>query len=115
MVLVVAFVSALILVAYNYTVEEKVTKEQQLMSELKVLRSGLKLFTVVENRKPKDLIELCSARFTFLGDGRNQGFVELGMIEIDDKGRLIDPYGNSFAYDEKTLWVASTTPGFKDW
>ena len=113
--LLAIFISVFAFLLNNFVMERKILRQQKLMGELLILRGGVRLFSEVNERGPRDLTELCVSKFRLTGASRNTPYVDIRLVDINDQGKILDPFGNPFSYNPQTMWVASTTPGFKSW
>ena len=87
---------------------KKATREQAMIYELKQLRSAVQIYTMASKIRPPDLKTALDAKFGF-GPG-----VQWTMKRNNDQ-QPVDPFGNAYAYDTSTGWVASTSPGYEKW
>ncbi len=112
-ILVIVFVSIFAFLFNGYILERRVFKERALLYELSLLRQGVDLYLIMEKRKPSSLLELAVTTYAIPGEKVNQRFVE--RVNINDKGQIIDPYGNPYVYDPVYGWISSSTAGYKNW
>ncbi|MFA5811765.1 MAG: hypothetical protein WC956_05485 [bacterium] len=112
-ILVVVVVVALTLVmgASLYAGRAKVEKTSLLLSELGMLRSSLMTYRLVNHRNAQDLFQLANEKYE--ADGAEKPYIE--RLPMNDKGAVVDPFGNPYAYDPNSGWVSSSTPGFERW
>lgn len=102
-----------ILVAIGFSVTNlyfsyRVIQEETLIFQLKQLRTGVQIALKLEGRLPKSLANVVDMPF------RVGARVEW-KIKRDVTGKLLDPFGNPFAYDSVTGWVSSPTAGYESW
>ena len=107
-IVVVAF-----LVGANIYYQRQGDKQKALYYELQMLRGGINLFKVVEERNPGNLAELAHGTYKFPGDKETKKF--LYNVPFDKGGILVDPFGNQFMYDNETGWIRSSTRGYEMW
>lgn len=112
-ILVIVFVSIFAFLFNGYILERRVFRERALLYELSLLRQGVDLYLIMEKKKPSDLIDLAITTYAIPGEKVNQRFVE--RVNVNDKGQVIDPYGNPYTYDQVHGWVSSSTPGYRNW
>lgn len=113
-VVIVAIVLVVaMLVGANIYFQRQESRQKALYYELQMIRSGINLFKVVENRNPKNLAELARDVYQFPGDKETRKY--LTNVPFNDKGELVDPFGNGFIYDYKTGWIRSSTSGYEMW
>jgi len=110
---VVAIVVGLtvVLAAGLYSGRKKEQKSNLLVQELGMLRSGVTLYRTVHHENATSLEELAAKEYE-VGDAKRPYIEQLPMSK---DGRIVDPFGNPYAYDPKTGWVSSTTEGFERW
>ncbi|MFA4873907.1 MAG: hypothetical protein WC956_02025 [bacterium] len=111
--LLFVFVAILVFMVNSYTRQQRLEKERSMIYELTLLRQGVATFNIVEKRLPKSLIELATAVFKLPGEGVNHRFVE--RVNVNDQGKIIDPFNNPFAYNESKGWISSTTKNYEIW
>lgn len=114
-ILIVVFAATFVFLLDGFMLEKSVARQKQLAGELRMLRNGVALYTVLEHKKPDNLVELCRSKYVFPGDSTRQGFVDLTTIRANEKGEILDPFGNSYSYDKERLWVASSTQKYSSW
>ncbi len=110
-VIAVVVVLAVILGAGLYSGRMKVQKSNLLVQELASLRSSLTLYKTLNRENAPSLKVLASSEYEV--GGTTRPFIE--RLPISEDGDVIDPFGNPYAYDQKTGWVSSATPGFERW
>ena len=114
-ILIVVFVVTFAFLLNGFLQERNVAKQKQLSLELRMLRNGIALYTVMEQKKPDNLVKLCRSKYLLPGDSKKQGFIDLASIRVNEKGEIIDPFGNPYSYDKEKPWVASTTKEYSLW
>lgn len=110
---VIVFVGMLAFILNSYVLEQKAYKQRALYYQLMLLRQGVNLFTIMEKRFPASLVELGAGSFKIEGNGVTHRYVDHFPITPD--GKVVDPFGNAYKYDQKLGWVMSTTPGYEFW
>lgn len=110
-VIAVVIISAAISIGI-YSARSTMNKGKQLMMELSALRSGITHFIVVNHSKPPSLDALVTGTYD-AGNGERQHFVD--RVYRNDRGMIIDPFGNEYSYDPETGWVRSTTDDYEKW
>lgn len=113
-VLVVVMAVGVALAAYVFTERGKVDKEREMIGELGALRAGVTLYSTVNRVPPKSLNALTSKTYE-AGDGSRLPYVVGLSAERAADGKVLDPFGNAYAYDAKRAWVYSSTKGYRDW
>ena len=99
------------LAAALYAGRAKVRKGHLLVQELSMLRNGIQIYQLVNRKNPSSLAELVEGTYESESEPRRY----VGPLPTDSAGRLIDPFGNPYAYDPQTAWVSSKTEGFERW
>jgi Tfp pilus assembly protein PilE len=91
-------------------------KEAMLQIGLFNLRQGVELYHAVQGRYPETLETLIRKKYAiaFRKDTFFSGEY-LSAMAVDREGRLIDPFGSRYRYDDKTGVVASGTIGYEGW
>lgn len=107
MVIGLAVVIAVGMTAVSIQSARKSEKEQQLIFQLKQLRSAVQIYAKIRGNKPPDLSTAMEAKYKF-------GQPIQWKMERDAKGNPIDPFGNRYRYGP-TGWVQSSTPGYETW
>ena len=98
-------------------------RESAIKAELVNIRSSITLFKALNNRNPKSLNELIEKKVLLpgrTGSGRysNSLFLDKSYLlhnAIDEKGNVLDPFGNIFVYDPIGGEVKSSTKGYETW
>jgi hypothetical protein len=88
-----------------------VEKNNLLINEVGMLRSALLQYKILNHRNPETLKQLTTDAYTI--DGKSHPFLE--KLSMNQEGKAVDPFGHIYAYDAKSGWVASTTPGCERW
>lgn len=107
-VLVVGF-----LVGANIYYQRLDAKQKALYYELQMIRGGINLFKIVQERNPRNLTELAQGVYKFPGEMETKKY--LTNVPFGKDGEMIDPFGNPFFYDYKTAWLRSSTSGYEMW
>lgn len=91
------------------------TRETALTSELNNMRLAISLYLYLNKKYPDNLEMLVNKDYT-IGDRRRTLLkgVFLKSLKFDTEGRLKDPFGNIYLYNNKTGVVKSQTQGYKD-
>jgi hypothetical protein len=106
---VVAF--TVVMGAGIYAKRVKLQKSELLIQELAMLRSSLAIYKILNHQNAESLAELAQGEYDV--DGAWRPYVDK-LPPVED-GDVLDPFGSPYAYDKKTGWVLSTTPGFESW
>jgi len=89
------------------------TKEAALAQELKIIRQGIYSYVLKYKIYPKDLKEMQDKKIIeFEGKVKNQKYFK--NPKIDEKGNLLDPFGNPYIYNNKTGEIKSGTDKYRD-
>lgn len=102
-----------LLVGANIYYQQEEEKQKSLYYELQMIRGGINLFKIVEQRNPTNLVELGRGVYKFPGDMETKKY--LTNVPFNGSGEMVDPFGNEFFYDFKTGWVRSATSGYEMW
>ncbi len=97
-------------------------QKSALKTELANMRTGISLYKLLNGRNPESLNELAAKRIVLparLGAGPYTGsiFNEKYLMPnaVDEKGNVLDAFGNPFAYDPMKGEVKATTKGYENW
>ena len=101
------------LVGSNVYYQQRAGKQRVMFYQLQILRSAINLFKVVNKAAPHSLVELAVGYYKFPGEGLTKRYIE--NPPIDEKGRVVDPFGNPYYYDSKTGWIRCATQGYEFW
>lgn len=104
-------VLALVMSATLYAGRAKVQKGGMLMVELETFRNAIQAYRLANGENPPSLVDLAKAKIGDEGEARPY----LDPPPALEGGRAIDPYGNPYAYDSKSGWISSSTPGYERW
>ncbi len=112
-ILICIFVILLAFLGMLLSKERRISREQNLYHELFSMRQGINLFQMTIKRHPVNLIELLTEVYEMPGDTAKYRYVD--KIKYDALGRIIDPFGNPYEYDQTKGWVKSTTEPYTGW
>jgi Tfp pilus assembly protein PilE len=97
-------------------------RESAVKAELANIRTSIALFKLLNNRNPKSLAELIEKNVMLparIGSDQYSGsfFKQkyLTVNVVDEKGNILDAYGNYFCYDPVRGEVRSSTKGCDIW
>jgi type II secretory pathway pseudopilin PulG len=110
-VVIIVVTLSVLLAAGLYAGRMKIQKSNLLIQELSMLRSSLMLFKTVNHENAQNLKTLVDSEYEAGGEQR----AYLDDLPLSAAGDVIDPFGNPYAYDRKTGWVSSSSPGFERW
>ncbi len=97
-------------------------RETALKAELANIRTSIQLFRILNKRQPASLRELMEKKI--LMPARNGGDPYTGSLfneqyllpnSVDDRGHVLDAFGNPYLYDSLNGIVRSPTQGYEDW
>lgn len=111
---VVAAIVAVGVMAATIRFEVRMAKQKTLFYQLQALRTSVNLFKSIVERNPASFGELVEGEFSFPGEGFRRRYVE-EVPDRDDKGDLVDPFGNPYVYNPGTGWLRSSTWGYELW
>ena len=93
-----------------------------LRSELANIRSSIKLFKMLNGRNPRSLTELIDKEIMLparIGSDRYSSSIfdrkYLVPNAVDQKGHILDAFGNRFQYNPVNAEVKASTKGYEDW
>lgn len=86
----------------------KSEKEQELIFELKQLRTGIRLYIVTHQEKPVNLGVILADKSKPLDKIK-------WTAEQNNNGEFIDPFGSPYEYNAEKAWVRSTTEAYSSW
>lgn len=99
---------------YNVaTKRESLQKTQLLQNELSQLRTAVTIYKTLNKANPPNLNVLTMERFNFAGTDQTMPYVS--NVRVNPDGHVLDPFGQPYAYDAQSGWVASVTDGFQNW
>lgn len=111
LVTIVAAVSVAIAVGI-FARRASIVSGRAMIDELFVMRSGVLLYRSVNGACPPVLGVLDTEPYPDVG---GKGVQYAQRLHRDEKGHVIDPFGNPYSYDSATGWVKSTTKGYERW
>ena len=91
-------------------------RETALKSGLLNIRMAVRVYKMVNNRYPDDLLQLVNKRY-LIEVRKDTIFTQeyLRSLAVDGEGYPLDPYDNRYRYDPVSGYVASTTEGYENW
>lgn len=95
-----------------YVGRSRISKEKTMMGELLNMRTAITLYKIINKKSPDDIIDLVEKEFSF-GGGASLKYIQ--SLPLMPDGRIIDPFGNEYLYDNGKSWVGSSTDGYKSW
>jgi Tfp pilus assembly protein PilE len=96
-------------------------QESALRTELTNIRTSIRLFIMLNGRKPASLKEMMEKKVMLparIGGGYTGSiFKESYLMKnaVDADGNKVDAYGNAFLYDSMRGEVRSSTKGYENW
>ncbi|MFH1829268.1 MAG: hypothetical protein ABH871_00630 [Pseudomonadota bacterium] len=112
-ILLFVFITIFAFMIHGYFLEQTRYREKALHYELVLLRQAISTFDIIEKRKPISLVELALMTFQLPGDKIGKRYID--RIIINDRGEIIDPFGNPYIYNEENGWVSSSSEDYKQW
>ncbi len=110
-IVAVVVVVALLIGSGLYAGRQNIQKSGILVQELSMMRSSIALYKMLNKNNPATLEELTTA--TYDSDGTKKTFLE--KLPETKSEKVVDPFGNAYAYDPKSGWVKSTSPDYEKW
>jgi competence protein ComGC len=117
--LVIIIISALamfLLAKYEKNVTE--ARKTALKTELGNIRQTITFFRITRGRIPLSLNELLETKVIFPHADMSEKIFRNSYLEhmaMDEKKRLLDPFGMPYFYDAGTGYVRSTCKEFESW
>jgi Tfp pilus assembly protein PilE len=100
----------------------RAAQESAVKAELANIRSSIELFRILNKRNPASLGELIEKKVMLPGriggDEYSKSFYDqqyLMAYALDQKGNILDAFGNPFLYDPVRGEVRTTTRGYENW
>lgn len=100
----------------------KEARESAVKAELCNIRTSINLFRILNKRNPMSLNELIEKKVMLPGriggDDYSKSFYDQKYLlahSVDDKGHVLDAFGNPFLYDPVRGEVRATTRGYENW
>jgi competence protein ComGC len=98
-------------------------QESAIKAELVNIRSSINLFKMLNSRYPRSLNELIEKKVMLPGRIGSEPYNDPLFLKktyliphaIDEKGNVLDPFGNTFVYDPIGGEVKSSTKGYETW
>ena len=111
---VISILIGVVIPRYLGMVQE--ARESALRSALTSIRMAVKVYEMVNNRYPEDILQLVNKRY-LLKVREDTFFTQeyLRSISVDGEGYPLDPFGNRFRYDQGSGYVTSNTQGYEEW
>jgi competence protein ComGC len=104
---------------------QRVAREAQetaIRAELANIRTGIRLFRIVNDRNPRSLHELIEKDVMLPARIGTDLYSEsifkqkyLMANAVDAKGNILDAFGNTFQYDSVSGRVRTATKGYEEW
>lgn len=83
---------------------------KSLILQLRHLRTGVALYLMMNKKNPASFADLNSLQL----DERISSNLDFELYPTDDKGNILDSFGNSLVMDPNTGWIKTTTNGFEN-
>ncbi|MBI4366609.1 MAG: hypothetical protein HY543_07310 [Deltaproteobacteria bacterium] len=88
-------------------------KAEVLMQDLSQLRSAIALYKTVKQQNPPSLAVLLSETYQFGNEAPRHYVTNLALAA--EGNRLLDPFGQAYAYDPHVGWIRSVSKGYEQW
>lgn len=111
-IIVAVVVLGVVMSAALYAGRSKAIKSNMLVEELSMIRSAIITYRVYNRSNPHSIEGLLAEGYDS-GEGGMRPYLSLSVERKG--GRIIDPFGNAYAYDPVIGWVSSTTTGYERW
>lgn len=103
-----------IVVAFGiYTKRDTTRKARLLISELSEVRSAVATYKMLNRANPPSLETLTRLSYAFEPNSPARPYLK--DVKAAKDGKVLDPFGNTYAYDAKTGWTKSATKGYENW
>lgn len=112
-VIVVVLVAAIVVAFGIYSKRDEVRKGKILLSELDSIRSSVTMYKTLNKANPPSLEALAKLNYSFDVGEAGKPYIEKAKYGKD--GKMIDPFGNPYKYDNQTGWVASSSKNYDKW
>lgn len=109
---IVAFLTVAIMAA-SLHFERQLSNQKAMFYQLQAIRTSVNLYKAINRRNPENLGILVMDVYSFPGEEETRKYLH-GM-SANEKGELLDPFGNPYSYDYVSGWVRSSTPGYEYW
>lgn len=96
-----------------YNKRTAVKRADLLQNQLSQLRTAVTIYKTLNKTNPPNMAVLANETFHFEGSDKAQPYIT--NMEIDANGHIIDPFGNTYHYDVRSGWIASSTEGYQNW
>ena len=112
-IIAVVLVAAIVVAFGIYTKRDNLSKSKMLISDLENIRSAVQMYKTMNKANPPSLTALTKLNYSFEPGQAGKPYLE--SKALNEKGNIVDPFGNPYKYDSKTGWVVSETKGFEKW
>lgn len=112
-IIAVVLVASIAVVFGIYTKRDSVAKGKVMLAELANIRSAITTYKTLNKANPPSLEALAKLNYSFEPGQIGRPYLE--KVNLDEKGQILDPFGNPYKYDNKTGWVVSSSRGYKRW
>ena len=111
-VVVIVVLLAVAVAVGLYAERSKVYNGKRMIAELSAIRSAVSLYAAVNKTMPPNLETLAKSTFD-AGGGKTRPYLE--KMNMDTSGKLVDPFGKPYSYDQKRGLVVSSSKGYEKW
>ena len=111
--LILVAVVTIVLMVASLRFERHMANQRLLYYQLLAVRTSVNLFKALNKKNPDTLEELVSAEYAFEGEDMQRRYLE--TLPTNQKGIMVDPFGNPYNYDRASGWVKSSTSGYEYW
>lgn len=113
-VIILLVIVAAVVIAFGISrAQSKAEKGKLLITEIEQIRAAITTYVTLNKTNPSDLASLTKMAYNFSPGEAPRTY--LANVKLDDKGKIVDPFGNPYEYDSKSGRVASATKGFEKW
>lgn len=112
-IIAVVLVAALVIAFGIYTKRDATKKGQILLSELSNIRSAVTMYKTLNRANPPSLEALTKLNYSF--EPGQPGRPYLDKVITGKSGKIVDPFGNPYKYDNSSGWATSSSKGYDKW
>lgn len=112
-IIAVVLVASIVIAFGIYTKRDEARKGKMLLSELANIRSAVTMYKTLNKANPPSLAALTKLNYSFEAGQPGKPYLE--NVKVVNTTDVVDPFGNSYKYDNQRGWVVSGTKGYDKW
>ncbi len=93
--------------------ERQLSNQKAMFFQLQAIRTSVNLYKAINKVTPSLLAVVADEEYKFPNEDIPRRY--LSGAAVNDKGQILDPFGNPYFYDPATGWVRSSTSGYEFW